>query len=163
MNAKPFPAPSASADRDRPVDGVASDRLRQAVSDETVHQYVETSCERLRNAVGDEAMRRYVESYLRLLPERLDSAESAAAAGQRSRAAPLLADLRTGSGMIGAEKLAALAGTAEAALRGRGPVGGAEVDWAQLRTQAETVERALRHTLDDLDGDYEPGAGPPNR
>ncbi len=100
--------------------------------------------------IGDGAMRVYVESYLELLSERIDGAEGATAAGQRSAAIRLLSDLRVGSGILGADRLAALVATVEAALR-RGPPGDRAVDWSRLRAQAHVAERALRRALSDLE------------
>jgi len=115
--------------------------------------------------IGDDGVHRCLSTYLRLLPERLQSARLAAEAGQRSVAARLLADLRAGSGMFGARRLAEFATAAEDAMNagGIGASGVDEVQWTALDRQAEHVERELRRYLDRLGGGYGPGFGPPNR
>ncbi|HEU5353241.1 MAG TPA: Hpt domain-containing protein [Actinocrinis sp.] len=139
---------------DPPCTRPAATRLGEAVDGEVRDD--------VHDVVGDEGMYRCLASFLRLLPERLESARLAAEAGQRSEAARLLAALRIGSGMFGACHLAGLAGAAEAALRG-GRNGSSSVEWAPLSRHAEVVERELRRYLDGLGGGHGLGFGPPNR
>jgi len=110
--------------------------------------------------IGAEALRRYAGSYLDLLAGRLDGIERTVSAGENDEAAGIMSDLSASSAMLGARRLAALAGTAEAQLR-RAAAGRPAVDTRALHDEADDVERALRRALGELGGP--PPVQPPNR
>lgn len=100
---------------------------------------------RLREEVGAGTVRRFVAAYLDLLPGRV---ETIAEPLQSDRADGVRAayDLRAGSQMLGADRLAGMAEAVEQSFRrGAGP-DAAQI--AALRGEAEAVARALPELLE---------------
>jgi hypothetical protein len=108
---------------------------------------------RVREDVGEETLRRYAAVFLDLLEDRLDRL-ARAAVGKTADAQVAAFDLQVSSVMLGAGRLAELAGEVEASLRSGVPV----PVWRMrmLRAEAASVSIDLPRALDAL-ADADPG------
>jgi hypothetical protein len=110
---------------------------------------------RVRDEVGEGTMRRFVAAYLEVLPPRLQHIahprESGRADGLRAAF-----DLRVGSEMLGAARLAELAAGIERSFEGGAEPGARQL--TQLRGEADAVARTLSGLLGDDDSAGESGS-----
>jgi hypothetical protein len=103
----------------------------------------------MRDEVGEGTMRRFIATYLDLLGPRLERIAKPLERG-RADGARAAFDLRVGSQMLGAARLAELAGGFEQAFRD-GLVAGSR-QTARLRREADAVAGALSGMLNTVEG-----------
>ncbi|KAB2349077.1 Hpt domain-containing protein [Actinomadura rudentiformis] len=92
----------------------------------------------LRRDVGENILKAFIRTYLDLLPRRLAEIELALERGDAADARRVMLDLRSGSAMMGAARLAALMGEMEALVR-RGRTADAAGLLGQMRREAVDV------------------------
>ena len=105
--------------------------------------------ERVHDDVGTETLFRYASLYLDMLADRIETIEWAVEVGAVEHAVRVLVDLRTSSSMLGAERLALAAATAEQVLHRPAGDRGAP-DLRALHDEADAVIAALLWAIRQL-------------